>query len=205
MENKLLLRQTTTLSILFAVSLWCAPAFAYTFSGTLIDAETKEPIEGAAVVAHWHEEQATPTGPYTRLKDVKETLSDKDGKWIIKGPKGGEFGNVKALISFLTWTRFTNRPEFIIFKPGYCSIPEGLYIDACKGIKKRNGHRTGDGVTIELPKLENRDDRIRGIPSAASGIGSLKKQKELIRLINEERNRFGLGAIYRTYEVPKNE
>jgi hypothetical protein len=123
-------------------------AYAYIFSGRVVDAETKEPIEGAVVVAYWNEEQATPTGPHTRLKEVKEALTDKDGKWIIRGPKGGEFGNVKAVLS-LIFGHFTNRPRFIVFKPGYCSYPKGFYIDACRGgIKPGSQDKIREGELI---------------------------------------------------------
>jgi hypothetical protein len=177
-----------------AFVLMSTSAFAYTFKGRVVDGETGKPIEGAVVVAHWNEEQATPTGPHTRLKEVKETLTDKEGRWKIRGPRGGEFGNVKAFLS-LIMGHFTNRPEFIIFKPGYCSLPQGLYIDVCrKGIKKRNGHRTGDGSTIELPRLTKREDRIKGIPSAlGSSEETLRKQMNLLRFINEESKNVGLS------------
>ena len=65
-----------------------SPADGATFKGKVIDADTKEPIEGAAVVAVWSEETTTPTATHSRLKDVKEVLTDKNGGWEIKGPKG---------------------------------------------------------------------------------------------------------------------
>lgn len=165
--------------------------YGATFKGKVIDAETKEPIEGAVVVAVWHEEAATPTGSTSEHKDVKETLTDKNGEWIIKGPRGKKMGDIMAIFSFLTGTYFTNPPLFIVFKPGYCSWPEGFGIEACK--MKPSG--IGDRETIELRKLTNREDRLRAIPSTAWG--ELEKQRELIRLINEERRNLGLkGEIY---------
>src|SRR5512139_120753 len=59
-----------------------------TFRGRVIDYDTKEPIEGAVVVASWLEARQTISGDSTRLKDVKETLTDKNGEWSISGEEG---------------------------------------------------------------------------------------------------------------------
>ena len=166
-------------------------AFGATFKGKVIDADTKEPIEGAVVVASWLEERADVAGSTSEPKDVKETLTDKNGEWIIKGPKGRDMGNITAIFTFLTGTYITTPPKFIVFKPEYCSWHGGFEIEACK--MKPSG--IGDGETIELRKLTNREDRLRAIPSTAWG--ELEKQRELIRLINEERRNLGLkGEIY---------
>jgi hypothetical protein len=133
-------------------------AFGATFKGKVVDADTKQPIEGAVVVASWSEERATPAGPTSRTKDVKETLTDKEGMWRIDGPKGGEVGNIKAIFSFLTGTYFTNPPEFIVFKPGYCSWPAGFGLDLCKvKIKPVGSDKVAKGETVELPRLIVRD------------------------------------------------
>lgn len=119
--------------ILFATS-----AHGETFKGKVIDADTKEPIEGAVVVAEWIKERAGIAGPITFLKDVKETLTDKNGEWVIKGPRGRKGGNITAIFTFITFTYSTRPPVFIVFKPGYCPWPEGFFIKACKGkIKPR--------------------------------------------------------------------
>jgi hypothetical protein len=143
-------------------------AWGATFRGKVVDADTKQPIEGAVVVASWNEERATPAGPTSRLKDVKEALTDKNGMWIIDGPKGGNVGDIKAIFSFITGTYFTNSPEFIIFKPGYCSWPVGFGIDTCKGkIQPAGSDKVAEGITVELPRLTNRErmTMIRNIPS----------------------------------------
>jgi hypothetical protein len=167
---------------------WCA-----TFRGKVIDADTKQPIEGAVVVASWDEERATPAGPTSRLKDVKETITDKNGIWIIEGPKGGNVGDIKAMFSFITGTYFTNTPEFIIFKPSYCSWPKGFGIDLCKkSMKPVGSDKVAEGITVELPQLTDKEDRLRALPSRVSGYGVDEKQKEYIRLLNAERKHLGL-------------
>ncbi len=213
MENKLFLmilhifretifmRNRIALIMFLMLMSFSTTACAQTFKGKVIDADTKEPIEGAVVVASWHEERATVAGPSSQLKDVKETLTDKNGEWVIKGPGGMEGGNITAIFTFLTGTYYTIPPEFIIFKPGYCSWPAGFGIDACKGKMKgygRNYHKAISEI-IELPRLTKRKDRIKAqriSPSLMDGDKALlKKIKEFIRLKNEERKSLGLEEV----------
>lgn len=169
-----------------------------TFHGQVIDAETKMPIEGAAVVIHWVEARGTVAGESTRFKDVKEVLTDKDGKWSITGPEGSEGSDLIAYLTFFTGIHYTRKPDFIIFKPGYCSYPGGLSMEVCKGIKFSGAWETMAGKIIELPKLPNvmsREDVLMAIPGPVIGEGSLEKQKEFIRLINEGKKNLGLPEV----------
>lgn len=163
----------------------CAFANDRTFNGKVIDFETKEPIEGAVVVAIWYEARATIAGRDTRLKDVKEALTDKNGEWSIVGPEGRNYDLLPGL-SFLTGIYFTKEPEFIIFKPGYCSWPKGFSINACKGMKSIDVGESMDGKTVKLPKLTNKEDRIMSKPAPEGEKEDWKKQKLLIKLIREE-------------------
>jgi hypothetical protein len=55
------------------------------YKGKLIDAETKEPIEGAVVVAIYQKSPfiSGPAGGSSSIVKVKESLSDKNGEFII--------------------------------------------------------------------------------------------------------------------------
>ena len=167
-----------------------------TFRGRVIDSETKEPIEGVVVVASWLEARPTISGESTRLKDVKETLTDKNGEWSISGEEGQPHTE-HPYYDFFTGTYHTRPPSFIIFKPGYCSWPQGFYIEACQGKIKSNGEFTVL-KTFELPKLTNREDRIRAQSiSIPAGEGVLEKCRELIRLMNEESRNLGLPEEFK--------
>jgi hypothetical protein len=171
------------------------PLSAATFKGKVIDADTKEPIEGAVVVAEWNEETTAPAATHSRLKDVKEVLTDKNGKWVIKGPRGSYGGNITAIFTFLTGTYYTRPPEFIIFKPGYCSWPERFGVEVCK--ERMKPFSVGEGETLELPKLTRREDRLKALPSPIEKEGDrkkefYKKQEILLRLIDEERRYLGI-------------
>jgi hypothetical protein len=171
-----------------------------TFKGRVIDTDTKEPIEGAVVVAAWYKARDTIAGESTSLKDVKECLTDKNGKWWIRGPKGRPPGHgpMPPLSLFFSYIR---EPVFIVFKPGYCSWPNGFSIDACKNRIRITGDKDegiGGGGTLELPKLTKREDRVEAQSlQLPLGPGSLEKMKELIRLLNEEGRNLGLGEIYK--------
>jgi hypothetical protein len=187
---------------------------AKTFHGRVIDADTKEPIEGAVVVAYWYKARTTLLGEEdVTLKDVKEALTDKNGQWAVTGPKGREH-DVFPYFSTITGIYYTQPPLFIVFKPGYCSWPEGFSIDACKSkIKPEGSGRVTEGKTIELPKLTNREDRLKAQRISEIYPSSddpkvirkyLKKQLELLRLLDEERRNLGLSE-YKIYEELKNE
>jgi hypothetical protein len=175
-----------------------------TFKGKVIDADTKQPIEGAVVVTSWIEERMTVTGGGQRTKDVKETLTDKDGKWEIRGPRGDGITKWFALIPGVY---YTHSPEFIVFKPGYCSYPKGFGIASCKGKIKtyNNGTSENIGEIVELPKLIDREDRKRSLPDPIHPDAEknfYSAQRAFIGLINEESRNLGLGEYdtLRRYE-----
>ena len=160
-----------------------------TYQGKVIDADTKEPIEGAVVVVYWLKAWQTIAGEGTKLKEVKETLTDKNGEWSVVGPQGQE-NDPHPYLSFFLFLSYTREPQFIIFKPGYCSWPDGFSIDSCKGKMKSTGsEEIIQGKAIELPQLPiltKREDKLRAVPAPVGGEGASEKQKEFIRLINEQ-------------------
>ncbi len=178
--------------VLFLIGNWaCASAKERIYGGRVIDYETKEPIEGAVVVTIWHERVAAVAGGLTRLKDIKETLTNKNGEWSMTGLEE-EQGS--AYYSFHTGTYLTQFPLFIIYKPGYCPWPNGFSINACREkLKPGETMKMLEGEPVELPKLSNRDDRRRawsiGPIHGDRWMGEkeiLGRQKEFIRLLKEE-------------------
>ena len=175
---------------------------AHTFKGRVIDAGTREPIEGAAVVVYWHKETTVYIDTATVLKDVKETLTDENGEWKIRGPKGHEDSTFLTLITILPYVYYTREPNFIIFKPGYCSYPGGFGIAACRGLKPGGKGPIIEGATIELPRLTGREDRKRAKPGfVTGGTKWARKQKTFIKLLNKE-NRY-LGVDEYRYDFLK--
>jgi hypothetical protein len=153
------------------------------FSGKVIDAETKEPIEGAVVVVKWNKRVITgsPGGPATFLQEVKETLTNKDGEFYIEEYHGFTINPLAKI----------KNPEFLIFKPGYCAFPTTfVFIPACHEMKPKENYYEAlvkGGTLIELPKLKTRDDRIKAKPGPfGQKKGDWEKQKLLIKAIREE-------------------
>jgi len=79
------------------------------YHGRVIDAETKQPIEGAAVVAIWRERAPGIAEAITTYHDVQETITDQQGNFTIPGILG-----IPTVA-----TAKIQESEFIIFQPGY--------------------------------------------------------------------------------------
>jgi hypothetical protein len=182
------------------------------FKGKVIDAGTQEPIEGAVVVAHWYEATQTLIGDEsTRLREIKETLTDRNGDWLIVGEEG-EPHNPHPYLGRLYPIYYTRQPEFIIFKPGYCSWPKGFNIEACKERLNPGGNgKIRMGENVELPKVTKREDRLRALPSPIYASDDskiekefLKKQVEFLGLINEECRNLDLSE-FKIYKDLKHE
>ncbi|MEW6001106.1 MAG: hypothetical protein AB1638_00420 [Nitrospirota bacterium] len=100
------------------------------WGGRVIDADTKEPIEGAVVVAIWRREYDSfpDRGAGIFLHEIKETLTDKDGQFeipaYVESGKDRQLWKEKDLEgSQLLKLAFIEpkirKPEFIIYKPSY--------------------------------------------------------------------------------------
>ena len=183
-----------------------------TYQGKVIDAETKEPIEGGVVVAEWWEQRGFFFGSTERLKDVKEALTDQEGRWSIVGPEGYEDKLIPGFLQLLgIWV--TKSPSFVVFKPGYCSWPKGFSIGACQDkIKPEGTGQIIEGKIIELPKLVRREDRliammigpIDSVSDPSLRRKFLEKQIEFLRLLNEECRNLGISE-FKIYKELKDE
>lgn len=146
----------------------------------VVDAETKQPLEGVIVVAHWQLFYSTVGGrvPGDQLM-VLEAVTDKDGKFTFPawGPKKvpkykPQKGDVWiAHIPFLVPDSYLDDrdPALILFKPGY------EYRRLQNPSRSTTDHSTvrrsmWNGKTIELKKFK----------------GSLEEQLENFRDINND-------------------
>jgi hypothetical protein len=166
------------------------------WSGKVIDAETKAPIEGSVVVAIWYKSYVTPAGNATNYFNVIEVTSDKDGEFLV--PKYKAL-NITPIIASI------EGPEFVIFKPAYTAFPGRGYnyfnkyfpSSPLRVDKDTLAEVFKKGVLIELLKLKIREERLMNIPSGPTDVGS-KKLPLLYKLINEERKSLGLeGEVWK--------
>jgi len=100
--------------VLFLTLPACAGSLTYSaeaIEARVIDADTKQPLEGVVVTANWQLEQGTVGGnvPVGQLM-VMETVTDKEGRFSFSawGPK-------TARESFLV----NDDPQLLLFKSGY--------------------------------------------------------------------------------------
>jgi hypothetical protein len=180
------------------------------FKGRLIDAETKQPIEGVVVVAMYrsHPIISGPAGGSSSIIHVKEALTDARGEF-----------HIPSYTTLIQPNSYEDRTDFIIYKPGYASYPRRwqeprIYpFDYCgpeilfsKEIGAKGEIRNrGQVIPImyglaELPRLEGKEQRLRAVPSTNPAELSPEDIPLLYEAINKERKRFGLGPVGR---VPK--
>lgn len=181
-------------------ALWWMVYHKPAFNGKVIDAETKEPIEGAVVVVTYskHIFRFMPESGSV-IMDVREALTDKDGKFY--------FPSYTTVIDPLAWESWI---DFIIFKPGYGSFPNYHTSPPKVGIDHEEFFSTGKtgekgemvwkGIgerfkvtfgIVELPKLKTREERIKASMVGITGYHA-KDLPLLYKSINEEERYLGI-------------
>jgi hypothetical protein len=154
------------------------------YRGRVIDTDTKQPIEGAAVLAVWYSVTPTIGDKVDAYLDAEEVLTDKDGRFVI---------GKHTPISFRPgWIR---GPDITIFYPGYGSYPR--YHAAPKvpvsGTDELCERMAKEGLTIELRQLTTREERRRIIEGAIPLTEiPLRKIPNFVGLVNIERKAVGI-------------
>lgn len=161
------------------------------FKGKVIDGETKEPIQGAVIVAKYYVNMLGPTGSHTTLTDVQEALTNKDGVFFLP-----------SLTKFINPLSVGDDTFFLIWKPGYKKeeIRDANFFTKEPGTVENLPVQTEKGFEIKpvrlgivlLEKLKTKEERLKGMPSPVGDLD--KKQMNLIKVINEERKFLGLKS-----------
>lgn len=160
------------------------------FKGKVIDTETKEPIEGAVVVAIYNVEMYGFIESPIRVVDAKEVLTNNKGEFYIP-------------IHFFLYLYPIARKDFtdfLIYKPGYkkSSGPDYIQRHPNGPIIKPDIPTIAEvfkkGVTVDLLKLKTREERIRNIPGGIDDMRSWKLPN-LFKAINEEGKQFGFEEV----------
>ena len=153
------------------------------YRGRVVDAETKQPLAGAAVLAVWRWGGPGLGHPSEGFHDALEVLTDANGEFVV--PRKTHF-----IFSIFAEVE---EPHFIIYYPGYGSFP--LYHVQPTGAALDSAFR--EHTVVELPRLKTYEERLRaaGIPSGAVGVPD-EKMPNLIHLINQERRALGAPPIH---------
>ena len=188
------MKQAIFVIILALVSLLCSGMsffrsnnlYLACFEGKVIDSETKEPIEGAAVLAVYHGGSLSVAGSGYFPVDAQETLTDENGLFRIPAR------TVKS-----DKASGTAPGNIVIFKPGYGTFPNHKRSEA---VGENKSWPTAEKyILYELPKLTMKEERKSNLPPRPDIPYS--KMKYFVRLISEERVYLGLSALV----IPKEE
>ncbi len=163
-----------------------ASAFFEPYQGKVIDADTKEPIEGAVVVAIWTREAPYfPSGESVAFKKARETLTDKNGEFSIKPYHHYSLRPLSKL-----WLRW------VIFKPGYGSFPRHPKVKW----QLDSGKLFRPYTVVELPKLKTRKERRKYLIGPPGISVPYNKTPLLIKAINIERVNLGFQPTFKMKE-----
>jgi hypothetical protein len=157
------------------------------YSGKVIDSETKQPIEGAAVVAVWSKESPSVGHYKVSYYDAQDTLTDRDGNFTIPGVTGGSLNPLAKI----------REPSFTIFKPNF---------EAYKA-RRLSSATEGERTIVQLSPLtkKSREEKIRNLDlllprECDSEVRDFcvpqEKLRNLLRLKNIEESNLGLQPTY---------
>lgn len=205
-----------SLMIVLLTAVGCAGFIQGPFSGKVIDAETKEPIEGVVVIVVWRKAiYGSPGGPSTYFHEAKETLTDKNGDFYIEKYHG-------VVLNPLARIR-DHDVSILIYKPGYCVFPSHMYFSKLPNSPLKVGSDTlikfftkdrkginleeevfvdkavlsellkREVIVVELPKVKTKEERLEAL-SDARPLGGVPNEKVpiLLNLINSERRSLSL-------------
>lgn len=152
-----------------------------TYRGRVLDAETGRPLAGVVVVAVWRRVRVVPLGQRSEHYAAREALTNESGDWVI---------DAHDLES--SAPRRTRRPTFTIFLPGYGRPRE---VAGTRPSPPWTFYE-GAGHTVEMARLNSKDERLRHLDSVDPYNLSETPFTEIpkfTRLFNQERVSFGLG------------
>lgn len=161
------------------------------WKGRILDMDTGEPLEDAAIVAEWNKIKPGAGDTYEETFHVIEVVTDKDGYFEIPA---------YVPINLLPVVTRVEGPYFTIFKPGYLSLRNfsGNFLlpgatdkpDEKMALWPFHKYTTKTAANlIELPKLKSDEDRRKNIRLP---LLDAKDIPNFLRLINQESVSLGL-------------
>lgn len=147
------------------------------YRGQVLDAETRQPLEGAVVLFQWdHRVYGSPGGPTTRFLKAKEVLTDKEGRFGIPWFIGISPNPLSVVLA----------PLWFAYYPGYAS--EQIVVTPPTGVPLK------DPTVILERRLVTQQERLRAIDVIPGGAPE-DAMPNLIQLVNTERSALGLKPV----------
>ncbi len=170
------------LAVSIILSQGCSYAIRYdgTYTGKVVDADTREPIEGAVVLGTWYTVAHTVAGGVSSYYDARETVTDKNGEFSIAGMGLRIMSNLAPM-------------DFLIFKAGYehvGSMPwESLKVDI---LLSKKIMWDGSKPIIPLKRLTMEDRKKQSGPPDPPSEAPLKNVILMLREIDKNDKERGL-------------
>lgn len=147
------------------------------YRGQVLDAETRQPLEGAVVLFQWDRHvYGGPGGPVTFFLEAKEVLTDKEGRFHVPWFIGTSLNPLSVVLE----------PTWFVYYPGYTSgqvvvtPPAGVVLE--------------DPTVILKRRLVGREERLRAVDVLPGGVPD-EAMPNLVRLVNIERVALGLQPV----------
>jgi len=175
--------------LLSGMSLFKGEYYLSSFEGKVVDADTKEPLKDAVVLAVYYEETISPAGSGHYAVDAQETLTDSDGQFRIPS-KTVKSKDIRGKLEC----------NLIIFKVGYGFFPDHKLSKAV-GEEYKGWPTPEKYIMYEIPKLKTREERDNNIHFSRPNVPN-SLMKEFIKLLNQERVYLGYDPF--TIEVKEN-
>jgi hypothetical protein len=157
------------------------------YIGKVVDAETKDPIEGAVVFMQCSTRTGNPGGYTSHYAGFKEVLTDGQGEFSLEL-------RLTALKPGHIWDY---EPSITVFKPGYGVFPgyKGSTITPAPLTRRSPLFSSGKHIIIGLPKLDKTEERLENLNKVYliyKGKIPFEQRKNVFLLINHERSILGL-------------
>jgi len=146
------------------------------YEGKVVDSETGQPIEGAALHMVFYTQTGNPGGSSSIYAGDKEVVTDSEGKFNLS----------QSLWTFRPLHFWGEPPLVCLFKPGYGTFPrhQQANIASPKGLEQIP---EGQFTTIELPPLKTSKERWENLSKVYIGVmDSNKYQSKVYKLKEEE-------------------
>ncbi|MEN8225655.1 MAG: hypothetical protein ABFS05_09885 [Bacteroidota bacterium] len=166
----------------------CTITYKYgPYIGKVIDAQTEEPIEGAAVHIRFHTSTPDVGGGHSTYAGSVECLTNKNGEFNVSY-------RATTFRFFSLWGEYAG---LVVFKPEYGAFPryKGTSITPDSGV---DGIKVGNKSIIRiirLPKLNTKKERRNNLSSLYLGRTPLEEMKIIKKLANQERIYLGLEPL----------